>query len=80
MQNDPLAQIRNEKRRLRNEIEQCRANITMQARELVAPVPKASAKMQMVSKVLGRGMAVMQGVLIGIKAFRSIQKIFRKRK
>lgn len=46
---------------------------------MASPVPKATAKMQLASKVIGRGMAVMQGVLIGIKAFRSLQKIFRKR-
>lgn len=79
MQNDPFVQIRKEKRRLRCEIEECRASIVAQAREMASPVPKATAKMQLASKVIGRGMAVMQGVLIGIKAFRSLQKIFRKR-
>lgn len=78
MKNDPFAQIHKEKRKLRKEIKQCRESIASQARQMVSPIPQTVSKMQHASSLISRGLAIIEGVRMGMKVARTMRSLFNK--
>lgn len=79
-QNDMLAYIRKRKSELRIEIQTCNENIRNTTKTLFAP-PKANNKMESFFNIVDQGMAVYDGVILGMRVMRNFRRIFsRKRK
>ncbi len=76
-QNDMLAYIHNRKSELRKEIQICNENIRNTTRTLFAP-PKANNKMESFFNIIDQGMAVYDGVVLGMRVMRNFRRIFSR--
>lgn len=78
--NNTLAYIRTRKAELRKEIQICNENIRTTTKTMFAP-PKANNKMESFFNILDQGMAVYDGVILGMRVMRNFRRIFgRKRR
>ncbi|MGN0233077.1 MAG: hypothetical protein ACI4B5_01480 [Bacteroidaceae bacterium] len=77
---DVLTSIRKQKRKLRQEIVASQALIKDSAHALVSPVTHISRKGHSVSKFVSRGVAIFEGIRIGLRIIRATRSLFGKRK
>lgn len=77
---DVLASIRKQKRRLRQEIAASQATISSSAHALVSPVTRMSRQGHSVSSMVSRGMAIFEGVRIGLRVVRAMRSLLGKGK
>lgn len=68
------------KKTVLNEIQLQKKAMTTTAREIFAPVAPATNKADAIMRSFNTGMAVFDGVMIGIKMIRKIRSYFRKLK
>lgn len=77
---DVLTSIRKQKRMLRQEIAASQALIKNSAQALVTPAVQISKKGNSVSKFVSRGVAIFEGIRIGLRIIRATRSLFGKRK
>lgn len=77
---DVLGAIRQQKRLLRKEIAASQTAITSSARALVSPVTRVSQQGHSVSRLVSRGMAIFEGVRIGLRLIRATRSFFGRSK
>lgn len=71
-----LAELSIRKLALKQQIEQQKGQITASSKRFLAPISFSTVLFQ----AFGKGISVVDGVLIGYKMVRSIRKIFGKKK
>lgn len=76
---DMMAYIRTRKNEIRQEIRQSNAQMrtTMQA---MFTAPKAGNKMESFFNVIDQGMAVYDGVMLGMRVMRNVRRIFGRKR
>lgn len=76
---DMMAYIRTRKNEIRQEIRQSNAQMrtTMQA---MFTAPKAGNKMESIFNVIDQGMAVYDGVMLGMRVMRNVRRIFGRKR
>jgi hypothetical protein len=72
-----IAQMKEEKRL---QIEAQREKIEKRARAVFAPIEPAATKAESLVRMFNRGMAVFDGVMLGMKIMNSIRSVFRRKK
>lgn len=77
---DVLMSIRKQKRMLRQEIAASQALIKDSAQALVTPAVQIGKKGNSVSKFVSRGVAIFEGIRIGLRIIRATRSLFGKRK
>ena len=77
---DVLRSIRKQKSMLRKEITTSQTLITAHARSLMSPVTRMSRQGHSVSQFIARGMAIFEGVRIGLKVVRAARSLFGHKK
>lgn len=75
-----LKEIAERKKELLNEIHARKRTMTAITREIFAPVSPATNKADAIMRSFNTGMAVFDGVVMGIKIMRKIRAYFRKLK
>lgn len=76
---DALTYIRTRKAALRTELVECSETIRITAKQMFAP-PKASNKMESFFNILDQGMAVYDGVILGMRVMRNFKRLFGRRR
>ncbi len=74
---DVLGAIRKQKRLLRKDIAASQTLIADSARALMAPAVCVGRKGHTVSQMVSRGMAIFEGVRIGLRLVRAARSLFR---
>ena len=74
-----LDALRQEKAKLRNELRKQRAVMNETASNLFAPLAPAANKGAAIMRAFNTGMAVFDGVMLGIKMMRQVRRLFRRR-
>jgi vacuolar-type H+-ATPase subunit H len=74
---ETIAQMKEEKRQ---QIEAQREKIEKRARAVFAPMEPAANKAESIVRMFNRGMAVFDGVMLGMKIMNSVRSIFRRKK
>lgn len=77
---DVLVSIRKQKKLLRKEITTSQTVITDSVRTLVSPVIRIGNQGRSVSSLVSRGMAIFEGVRIGLRLMNSMRMLFERRK
>lgn len=77
---DVLVSIRKQKKLLRKEIATSQTVITDSVRTLVSPVTRIGNQGRSVSSLVSRGMAIFEGVRIGLRLMNSMRMLFERRK
>lgn len=77
---DVLDTISKHKRAIRNEIAVSQEFISDTFQAIVSPATQISGKGHQVSQIISRGMAIFEGVRIGLRLVRSIRSLFGQRK
>jgi hypothetical protein len=72
-----IAQMKEEKRK---QIEEQREKIEQTAHAVFAPVAPAASKAESIARLFNRGMAMFDGVMLGIKAMHTIRSFFQRKK
>lgn len=77
---DVLVSIRKQKKLLRKEIATSQTVITDSVRTLVSPVTRIGNQGRSMSSLVSRGMAIFEGVRIGLRLMNSMRMLFGRRK
>lgn len=77
-QQDALAAIRARKAEVGGRIRESSAAIKATTRELFAP-PKAGNKMERFMNLVEQGIAMYDGVMLGMRVMRNVRRIFRRK-
>lgn len=75
-----LEEITLRKKEVLGKIHVQKAAMTSTARDIFAPLPPAATKADSIMRSFNTGMAVFDGVVMGIKVMRKIRAYFRKLK
>lgn len=75
-----LEEITERKKKLQSEIQVQKKAMTATVREIFAPLAPANNKADAIMRSFNTGMAVFDGVMLGIKIMRKIRKYFRNLK
>lgn len=75
-----LENIAQRKKKLQGEIQVQKKEMTATVREIFAPLAPANNKADAIMRSFNTGMAVFDGVMLGIKIMRKIRKYFRNLK
>lgn len=77
---DALTLISRRKQLLSKEIEASRGRMSELMHEIVAPAPKARNKAQGISQLVSNGMAIYEGIRIGMSIISAFRTLFGKRR
>jgi hypothetical protein len=72
-----LEEIAQRKKKLLNEIRAQKKAMTMTTREIFAPLAPATNKADALMRSFNTGMAIFDGVMMGIKVMRKVRAYFR---
>jgi hypothetical protein len=75
-----LEEIAERKKKLLNEIHAQKRAMTATTREIFAPIAPATNKADAIMRSFNTGMAIFDGVVMGVKIMRKIRAYFRKLK
>ena len=75
-----LENIAQRKKKLQGEIQVQKKAMTVTVRNIFSPLPPANNKTNAIMRSFNTGMAVFDGVMLGIKLMRKIRKYFRNMK
>lgn len=75
-----LEEIAERKKKLLNEIHAQKKAMTATTRELFAPLAPATDKTNSLMRSFNTGMAIFDGVMLGIKIMRKVRRYFRRLK
>ena len=73
-----LEEITERKRMLLDEIRAQKTVMTHTAREIIAPLTPAASKTNALMRSFNTGMAVFDGVMLGVKFMRKVRSYFRR--
>ena len=76
---DTLEQLLQQKAALRQEIQTQKATLARMGYELTAPFTPAVQKGNSVLRAFNRGMAVVDGVMLGLKMMRKVKNLFGRK-
>ena len=76
---DPLAEIWQEKQRLRTALEQSRERLQEHAHRLVAPSSTATGRMGIIATAISGGMAAVEGIRMGMGFVRAVRGLFHRK-
>lgn len=81
-QADILLALRGEKEKLRKELRSSKKRMSDNMHELFAPVPATTNKVQGISRMVSNGIAIYEGLRIGLSFIRATRGLFgvRRRK
>lgn len=77
---DALNDIRERKAQIRNELQQCVATINQTGHKLLTPPQTANTRIGVFMNMVDQGMAVYDGVMLGMRVIRNIRRIFNKKR
>lgn len=77
-QQDALAAIRTQKADVKKRIRTSAATIRITTHDLFTP-PKASNKMERFMNLIDQGIAVYDGIMLGMRVVRNVRRIFGKK-
>ena len=80
MPKDAIAALRQRKAAVRKQLQESSAYIKATTRKMFAPPPKTTSKIGMFMNMVDQGMAIYDGVMMGLKVANNIRRIFRRRK
>lgn len=75
--NDPLYQIRREKRRIRKEIRLSRERLHQQVRKVTSPVAHHTEKASSIASYFQQGLYIWQGIRLGMSFIRLFRRARR---
>jgi hypothetical protein len=78
--NDALADIRKRKAEIKCQINESAKLMKEDFNSLFAPAPKPASRFGNILGMVDNGVAIFDGLLLGMKVVRSIRRIFGKRK
>ncbi|MCF0196921.1 MAG: hypothetical protein HUK03_06795 [Bacteroidaceae bacterium] len=77
--NDPLLEIQQEKQRLNAELEQSRQAMRDCVRKLVEPGPRPVGRIGTFSSIITNGMALVEGVRLGLGIVKAVRSLFYRK-
>lgn len=77
---DALDSVRTRKAEVKAQIKASSTYIKTATRQLFTPPPKATSKLGTFMNMVDQGMAIYDGVLIGMRVVRNVRRIFGRRK
>lgn len=78
--NDALADIRRRKAEIKCQMDESAKQMKEQFNSLFAPAPKPASRFGNILGMVDNGVAIFDGLLLGMKVVRSMQRLFGKRK
>lgn len=79
-QTDALAAIRLSKQQINKDLRASRERMADILHEMTAPMPRATNKVQGIGQLVSNGMAIYEGLRIGLSIISAIRSLFGKRK
>ena len=75
---DILKALREEKARVKKELQKSEKLIARDTRSIFAPVPRSAGRFQLITSLASNGLAIYQGLRIGSGIIRAASTLFRR--
>ena len=77
---DALADIRNRKAAVKKQMDESASAMKEQFRSIFTPAQQPTSRFGNIMGMIDRGMAIYDGVVVGMKIIRSVRRLFGKKK